>query len=303
MPLEEDPECSSKLILSNLTAWQTTQLPFDANLVRVDLLKIYDHIVQNWMASLPINVPGPARLSKFKVIRQVAIELCLSSLTVSIQNISSAPPAPAPENAEADPGLRPPERCHASTRENSPADSSQVTRHPDQRSDVPLHVSRTPSIHSQTTSSSELKEEPAISRLRQYASSIREKIDIGKKAAFLAHWPSTPGVDPSTYSWEEAQKLAAAGDSADESEHRSRKEMARHRRRTEKFLRQDTNPATTAGSQPADFHSSPQPEVSHAINSQVVDEFPMTQPHRGAFGSRSAQKGKKKQKKQRTAGF
>jgi RNA polymerase I-specific transcription initiation factor RRN6 len=59
-----------------------------------------------------------------------------------------------------------------------------------------------------------------------------------------------------------------------------------------------------ASSQPIVVPSGSQPEVTHnGFSSQTVEDIPMTQPDRGAFGSRSIQKSKKKPKKHRTAGF
>merc|ERR1711939_1233848 len=72
------------------------------------------------------------------------------------------------------------------------------------------------------------------------------------------------------------------------------------RKMTEEFVKA-VEPAVsrrltlTAGSQPE--------IIEKMFSSQPVNEVPMTQPDRGAYGSRSVQQAKKKVKKARTAGF
>jgi RNA polymerase I-specific transcription initiation factor RRN6 len=304
--LIQDPGGTSTLILSDLTACPAIWFPLDQASNYPDLLKIYNQLADNWIASLPLKVSAQARLSKFKIIRQIALELCLSSLAVSLRN--KATNVAFATSQDADGGLALPEfdKEDGTIRESSPSNfSSQLASLPERELDLNLLTpAQTPSLYSHATSASDLREDPATSRLRQYAVSINSKPDFAKPQ-LLSHWPSTPGGDPAQYSWEATKRAEEEDESGGESEQRTRKDEARRRRRTEKFLRQETARAAEAISQPIVVISSgSQPIVAHnGFSSQTVDDIPMTQPDRGAFGSRSTQKDKKKPKKHRTAGF
>lgn len=299
LPINEDSESASRLVLAVISTHLRPS--FSQKSRPPGLLKVYDHLVENWITSLPLRVTGPARHSKFKIIRQVAVELSLGSLAVSIQNKASDVKALLGEHSDPDLELRLQllDNDDGTTRESSPAFySPQLRDMPERGLDFRLPTpARTPSIYSHITSTSEVKEDPATSRLRQYALSIKSKPDLGR-VSFLSHWPSIPGVDPATYSYNAIRKAAAAEESGGESELQSRREAARRRRRTEKFLQQSAQVAEPS-SQPMVLRSSLETGVSHPR--LMVDDLPMTQPDRGAFGSRSVQKSKKQKK--RTAGF
>jgi RNA polymerase I-specific transcription initiation factor RRN6 len=304
LKLNEEPDSSSSLVLSNLTlcpgiGFQTlrdSQLP--------DLLKVYDQVAENWISNLPLRVSGLTRLAKFKIARKVAVELCLSSIGISLCNKSSQVPTALELDAEELPALN---RSVITSREGSPAvRSSQILSGAlDERAFGLPTPAQTPSLYSQShASASEYAEDPAISRLRQYAVSIKAKPDLGS-SKILFHWPQAPGVDPATYSWGETQKKAAADESGEETDHGKRREAARRKRTTERFLSRESTAAVESYSQPTLTPFRSQPDVGQypASSQTIADDVPMTQPDRGAFGSRSAQQGKQKQKKKRTAGF
>jgi RNA polymerase I-specific transcription initiation factor RRN6 len=307
----QDPESASNLVLSNLTACPRTQDLSGTTSQDIDLFRVHEKLVSYWITSLPMEVPRPTRLAKFKIIRQLGVELSLSSLGISLQDkasiATSATSALADNARERAQSENPLEMI---TRDSSPAifsSQSHLAPGADMYSSL-LTPSRTPSIYSHATSAaSELKEDPAVSRLRQYAVSIKARPDLGK-STLLSHWPAQPGIDPATYSYEAMQKQAAAEDGGTESEYKSRKEEARRRRRTERFLRQERARAfgsvAPSVSQPmVVLPSGSQPEArDYTYSSQVADELPMTQPDRGTFGSRTTSK-EKKQKKHRKAGF
>jgi RNA polymerase I-specific transcription initiation factor RRN6 len=295
--LQQDPESVLSLIISDLAACPAVGLPSAEDPKSPDLMKVYEQLVNKWIASLPLKVPNSARGSKFKIIRQMAVELCFSSVAISLENKLSKISIALPEE-----GMTLENSGEPATRESSLATffSSQMSAAPDGNPELTLPTpTRTPSIYSHGTSASELTEDPAVSRLRQYAISLKPRPDFGQ-SKLLLEWPSLPGVDPASYSYEAVQKKAAAENSGEEGNHRDKREAARRKRRTERFLQRNVE----AVSQPSflPFGSQP-PEVPHPdFSSQPVEELPMTQPDRGAFGSRSV-KGKKKRKKHRTAGF
>lgn len=266
-----------------------------------EMWRLYDKMAEYWMSSLPSDLANEARVARYRVVQQLAMDVCLSSVCLSIQNKSvSVQELPQEKDME--------ELPHSTndrgSRESSPGffSSQLATITEEPRFPFPT-PSKTPSEYSHMTSGSEVKEDPAITRLRQYARSIKAKPDLGPPS-ILSHWPSTPGFDPALYSYEESKKAAAAAESGNESEHRNRKEEARRRRRTEKFLRQKGSRAVETAAQSQVEPSGSQPAVfNNLASSQSVPDLPMTQPVLGAFGSRKGEKNKQKNKKRRTAGF
>jgi RNA polymerase I-specific transcription initiation factor RRN6 len=290
---QDDGE-SVELVLSDLTVCPGIGFSMVDGSGLSDLLKVYDQVGEFWMTSLPVKVSNLARLSKFKVARKVAIELCLSSIAVSHRRR-------APQEAEMP---LPGGEADLPLYNEGPNDSGLLMSSPQITTNLSPEVgfglptpSRSPSVYSHVSNnSSEATEHPSISRLRQYAISIKSQPDLGE-SALLAKWPSSPGVDPTQYSWHPT----AAGD-GDENDSK-RREEERRRRRTEKFLNRERIKSSQASPQPTLMRSGSQPELGQpATSSQTVD-VPMTQPDRGAFGARSVKSGKKKQARRRAAGF
>lgn len=301
---DEESESSFTLVVSNLTLCPGISFQTLEASTLPDLLKVYDEVAKSWVANLPHQVSGLTRLAKFKIARKVAVELCLSSIGISLRNKASEVPEALAASSEQRVLLNKPV---VASRASSPA----IISSENPPSSMPGSVfglptpSQTPSIYSQShASTSEFAEDSAISRLRQYAVSIKSKPDIGS-STILSHWPSTPGADPATFSYAAKQRSAVVKESGEGDSHSSRREQARSKRRTERFLsRESTAVAEPSSSQPTSMpFGGSQPEVArHVYSSQTgVDDVPMTQPDRGTFGSRTMQK--KKRKKQRAAGF
>lgn len=300
-----DLSSSIRVYYAALTACPEIAIPLYPESELADLMKLFDQLVKNWMASLPLTVSNPARLAKFRVVRQIAIELCLSSLGISIRN-----KAHLPSEAHAgglDKGALDIQKSDGAAQDSLPSlSSSQVaftTGEPD--FDLPTPA-RTPSVYSQATTASDVQEIVAISRLRQYAVSIGAKLDPGAPHV-LSRWPTFPGADPAAYEWVRESREADNEGTGDEREARNKKEEAKRRRRTEKFLQKERSQAASSASQltsqPMVLLPGSQPEVSHyGFSSQVEEDVPMTQPDRGVFGSRTAQK-RNKGKKKHKAGF
>ena len=305
LQLDSGLDFPAELIMSDLTVGSEVFISRTQDSENLDLLKVFDHLVGNWMATLPLDVSNAARGAKFRIIHQLAFELSMSSVALSLRNKASSIKIPTSGDVNRPVSVPPTPRDPGYLRDSSPARfSSQLAALPDHRMTLGLPTpDPTPSLYSHPTSASELLEDLAITRLRQYAVSIQAKPDFGR-SSILSHWSSIPGQDPAEYSWGKVQKAAENA----EEDYAIRKEEARRRRRTERFLRQERARAAGSMSQPmlpelaAPFGS--QPELQYqAISSQLTDDLPMTQPDRGTFGSRAAQKTKKKQKKQRAAGF
>ncbi|KAH6683273.1 RNA polymerase I-specific transcription initiation factor RRN6-like protein [Halenospora varia] len=266
-----------------------------------DFLRFYDYLVESWM-SLPQQTPIKTRLFKYNMIRQIAIQLSLSSIGISF----------CEKAAEGDVVIR----SQSSRDTESIAGSHDVFERdsllqdysPEMTSESSqgLHLglpspSQTPSLYSRTTASdSEPVEDPAVVRLRQYAVSIKSRLNPGQ-SRLLSKW--TPGGDPSEYRWKEQEP--SLEESGDDDGRKKRREDTRRRKRAEAFLNRERAKLCTTESQPAYVPTGSQPVVSgQAFSSQPVVEIPMTQPVGGMFGSRSVQvsKGLKKPKR-RHAGF
>lgn len=268
-----------------------------------DLSDVYDKLVELWISCLPHRTPGPARLAREKSVRIIATELCLSSLGVFIRDKSVILPKASESQEKTDFVL--PVRTKPDSSETVDGLSTQIT------SAVPVSSlptpAATPSLPSNDSTASfrEPAEDEAISRLRGYTLSIKSQPPLGaSRSAILAHWPSSPGADPSKYSWEASHKAVIEDEDVNSDEEETliqHREQDRRRRRTEKFLKRQRVNTIDATSQPLPalaFGSQPDP-AQHAVSYQTAD-IPMTLPDRGVFGSRL---GPKIFKKRRTMGF
>jgi RNA polymerase I-specific transcription initiation factor RRN6 len=286
------------LVTSNLTTLPSVNFPIAPNpqALFFDFLNIYDQLVDAWMAHLPSQVSVPSRLVKHKMIRQISIDLGLSSIGISFLRSNATSPA---DEDTGKPGELFHGRNERSTDNDSGFFSPEMTPLPSQRPSFSGRlITRTPSMYSQATdASSQTSEDPAIGRLRKYAVSIGSQPDPGR-SKILSQW--TVGADPSTYSWEAAKRAFMPPESGNEDSRKTRRENSRRRRLTEKFLSRQSSRATTAEPQPLAMRTDNQPAPHYDFSSQPESNMPMTQPDRGAFGSRTAQKSKKKR---RNAGF
>lgn len=275
-----------------------------------NLSNVYDRLVNLWITSLPKSTPGMARIAKEKVVRNVAADLCLSSLLVSIRDKTVPLPASAPiQDLEDGPSLTLP--IHGGRPPPSPRTPSRS-----RFSSQPLHDHgfepysgySTPAP-SESALSGEPAEDPAVARLRGYALSIKSLKPLEPTcASILAQWPETPGSDPATYVWRPEQISGTAGEEGDSDEEAARQREEKRRRRTEKFLKRQKGvasprlgtvlssqpPAAVVESQPAYRFAASQ--VTVASSSQADGGLPMTQPSAGAFGSRAGLVKKKKRK-------
>ena len=301
----EEPQALSSLVLSNLTLCPGITFQTFENSSLPDLSNIYDQVAKNWIVSLPLQVPGVTRLAKFNIARRLAIELCLSSIGVSLRNSASMTLSlPAPDSGGLADSFHEPA---ATPREGSlPSHSIQIPPNslPDSGFGLPT-PERTPSIYSQShASGSAFAEDPAITRLRQYAVSITSKSDLGT-SSLLSRWPAEPGVDPATYSYEATQNSATTEESGEDNTPWRDRQQARRKRRMERFRSRPSTAPTEASSQSQQIFPPfmSQSDASHlGFSAQGVDDMPMSQPNRGVFGSRVAQS-KTKARKKKIAGF
>lgn len=266
----------------------------------LDLSNLYDKLIDQWVTCLPRHTPGPARLARERIIRTIAMGLHMSSLAVSTRDKSVPLPEPAQFKQKAEFVL--PVR-------GKPASIGQGTYYGTQSlSEVPassLPIPAPTPTHTANDDPIELEEpseDSAISRLRGHTVSVTSLKPLStSRSIIMAHWPSSPGVDPKEYSYEAVRGAITEdedSDSDEEESYRRKKDEERKRRRTERFLKRQRANTMDAASQPAPMLAfGSQPEMAqHAFSSQTVD-IPMTQPEGGVFGSRPGPKGFKKRRK------
>lgn len=294
------------------------------------LSNIYDRMVQAWVTCLPIETFGSARLAKEKLVRSAAVELCLSSLILSLKSKSSrllavTSPIDSQETMTTY-GKLSNDRGHlrSSTQIDhfSTSQSSQTAFH---RLPTPATTATQSSIWGSTISSI-TGQDDAVSYLRNYAKSIKAQRPAGSGLTnVLAHWDLAE--DPWAYSWDSVQKSVAGArqiDSDDEEAHAERKEAHRRQRRAERYLKKQRQ-SLGASSQPlvgtplrtlpihtAAARSQPQtsgwdiggsqPDSRAMFSSPAKGEISMTQPISGAFGSRLGNPASTA-KRRRTKGF
>lgn len=270
------------------------------NEIMPDLSNVYDKMVDLWVSCLPKQTPGPARLAKERIVRNIAMELHLSSLALLARSKSVSVPKIATPQPGADFVL--PVRGKPGSLERMESQGSQGSS-VEHSSGLPTSTAAPILTQNETSIPSVPTEDPAISRLRSYTISIKSQPPPGTaRLAILAHWPSTPGADPSNYSWEATRTTVTDDEDldSDNEEVMKRQKEARRKRHAKKFLRQRADTMGTA-SQPAPaipFGSQPA-MAQHFLSSQTGD-IVMTQPDRGVFGSRP---GIKVFKKRRIRGF
>jgi RNA polymerase I-specific transcription initiation factor RRN6 len=287
------------LVISNLTLCPGANFSPGEDHVLSTLPDVYDRIGDYWLASLPIKVSNLSRLTKFNYARNIATELYLASIAVSIRDKSSH------VIGSTDPkmstiSLPILSRANGAYQgESGEYPSSQIV--PISSPPTPAQMPSLPSEGSAT--STEVTGDSAILRLRQYAVSIAQPSRMGN-SSLLSLWPSSPGEDPATYSWKADRQSGTDRWNHEGIDHRRRREESRRRKKTEKFLARGTAIESEVVSQPQSAPFGSQPAVAlHAASSQTVNELPMTQLDRGLFGSRSVQAGRKRQTKRRAAGF
>jgi hypothetical protein len=298
------------------SAFKTVQLletQPDGDLAKTiaELSDLYDRAMELWVSDLPQEVLAPTRHAMVRLARDIAIEVYLNSIVIS----SSDTGFPTAEVAVPSGGhqfvlpMRGKPRSRSVSRNGSRNGSRaasperrRATIHPG--SNLPsLASSPAPSEREQLSQSMEPEEDQAILRLRPYAVPISSAKSLGAaKASILAHWPSTSGTDPSTYSWEAAKAAKDIQSGLDDDDPLAGVEGWRkdtvYRRRSVNRRRtmaaagaSQPEPSVPFGSQPA--------LAAHTFSSQP-DSLAMTQPTGGTFGSRTGFKG---MRKKRVSGF
>ncbi|KAH8811781.1 RNA polymerase I-specific transcription initiation factor RRN6-like protein [Xylogone sp. PMI_703] len=308
---DQDPDPTTELILSDLWSGPFSPIltPQGPSKPSTDLLRIYDFIIENWVSCLPQDVSNKARMAKFKIIRKIAAELCLSSIAVSLHR--KLLPARTDMNGNQTQTLGLQEEVGHDFL--GPPHTLQLPLRSVNQNSSPLdfQARESPSVSSLSYGSlaatPETTEDPAITRLRSYAISIRTNQDLmtENSTKLLSYWPDSPQSDPADFVWKgDTRATLPSEDEAHQEESDSRSQLStRSRRRFESSMSRTPSRSRDTVSQSSRQFGSQQEEVPNLFSSQTMDDFPMTQPDRGIFGSRSVRQTGKKKKKKTASGF
>ncbi|TQS37628.1 hypothetical protein Golomagni_01892 [Golovinomyces magnicellulatus] len=282
--LEKEIDSSKCLALNEIPIFSGTGLSLEFGMAP-NLTHIFDKLIENWLASLPQQVSDRFRGVRFRIIRKLALDIYLSSFGISLKMKEPSNEIQESVELEVDKDFYSQKSFF-----DTQSISTQVCKSQEQY--LPSSSIPTQSTQFDNHSSSQsFQEDPSISRLRQYAISIKSE-SVFERPSFLNDWPSEPGSDPDLYSYE-AVIIASAQDESDEE---SSREKARKQRRTQRFNSQQSLKA-----------AEPVPLVTHTdlhveSNKKMPEVSLSNQSNKKIFGGTGADKNKKS-KKQRTAGF
>ena len=266
------------------------------------LLNRYNHLVQLFVGSLSESATDRNRVGRERLVREIVGPTVFGALMLKIK--SAFNPEASPKSMAA-----------LTSRSGSPHLS------PVPESDDPgLSQMSTPEV------SSQVSEEPAVIRLRHYTTFIHQVPPLlldenTTTSAITGHLPLSMDEDPADYSYQETTRRIkllhdkVAAESLDPRERKKAlKAAARLQQKLEKTRQMTREVAlqssllpsvgTSRGVQTREVQSSQalMPESSQITDQNGAPDLPMTQPERGAFGTRQAAKKGRKGKK-RTEGF
>ncbi|RKF73840.1 hypothetical protein GcM1_242081 [Golovinomyces cichoracearum] len=252
-----------------------------------NLTHIFDKLLEQWLTNLPQQVSDGFRGVRFRIIRKIALDIYLSSFGISLRMKEPSNEIQEPVELEVDQDLN---------SQNTFFETQSISTQGWKSQEQYLPSSSMPTQSTQLdnhTSSESFQEDPSISRLRQYAISIKSE-SIFERPSFLNDWPSEPGSDPDLYSYEAVIIASAQAESGEESS----REKVRKQRRMQRLNSQQSSKA--AGPVPFVAHTDP-----HVESNKKMPEFNIiNQSNRKNFGGTGIGADKhKKSKKQRTAGF
>lgn len=266
---------------------------------KLDLVAVYDQLVNHWLIDLPLDVPGRARITKERAIRFLVADIVLSQIIWVLHE---------PTISGADPDKNAPQSNHFTggpLKTDGHCTPGTLASYADQRfqPEAPTVAAQSSSAIGGSFSESQADKWPTYTALSSYTDFERAGSTSRDAERILDHWK--PGTDPALYSLMPGESQIAAKGKA------SRRKSRRNVSQSMKNIGFDSSiplPATSPAPVRGDWGSQPdnsQHPMMRLQSSQVVHDLPMTQVERGAFGGREASKsaGIKARKKKRAAGF
>ena len=234
------------------------------------MLQLYDQIIKDWVVNLPDEAPVKFRVATEKLVRKLAIELYLSSISVELK-----PPPPTEEDSPITEGSsslaaafplsfrirnRGKSKQQAVDVEKDDALAMQNSATYDARATPPLSsqpsaslptLKPTPTLRSQrlptATASDVWEEDPASVRLRAFTTLTPQPALPKTMRKILSDW--TLSGDPSEYHWEPSSHPGASDEDDDvdnptvSSTSRARQRRHERRQRAKEMQRQQPDHA------------------------------------------------------------
>lgn len=281
---------------------------------------LYDTILEDWIAPLPVQTAVPVRQAKERLARRIAAEITLASTQLR--------PVEEERSSESSSGL-----ASLQVLLPRPVDLLPSSLPTPPQSSIPPSSPLFPETLKPSTN------DPLL-RLRKHLKVDNDLVGISmllppSVSELLSHWQ--PGTDPRTYDWEAAERAIRPDAADEESQEQQEEERKRKERRARRQRREDERlwAKTQASSQPAFMQplfprSSPGPafdamaassQVPVPTSSQIPSHVrsqggafggfggfggmnsmvPQSQVEPGKFGGRNDKK--KKKGKSRVSGF
>ncbi|KAE8412231.1 RNA polymerase I-specific transcription initiation factor RRN6-like protein [Aspergillus pseudocaelatus] len=260
---------------------------------RSGLIEIYDQSVNDWL-TLSHNIPIRARITKEKIIRNVATDFALARVAAHRINYESNG-----TNSQS-----------SNQREGALPSSSEFTSE-FRSGKLALFPSAIPgeggwsSFATEDRGTSDENSGFLNSTLAAFTDfdGERKRFVSPNVTNILQHW--LPGTDPATYDWQRTVQALEL----EESQWDTKDMTPKRRLKKKKVDSFAPRPATSAAPTVREWGSQPeineQPMVRLQSSQVIEDDLPMTQVERGAFGGREAGRKStvKAKKKKRAAGF
>ena len=273
------------------------------------LSDVYDSLIKTWIAPLPSSIPSRTRIALEKVLRDVVMQISLSSYNVRINQGPTVDKQGAHgDRTDSRPPFVLPVRRRVSVtnleknKEPVATSSSALGSSQASQGDLPLRPSPPAQLISKSMQSqrkggpaSSLVESEDIASLRLKAlASLKPQPALPTKMSnLLKQWDL--GADPAAYDWEAAQQaFNIEEESEDEAgtKQRQRVEKRRMQQRTDMTIpSSQPPPKKVGGSQPQSAHE------TKGSSQQTQDMVVQSQVEPGRFGGRSDQAKRPKRKR------
>ena len=274
------------------------------------LSDVYDSLIEAWIGPLPGTIPGRTRIALEKVVRDVVIQIYLSTFQVRMkQGPTFDKQAAHGDRADSRPQIALPVRRRGSEanlrKDKEPVATSSSALESSQASlgDLPLRFPPPPAQLTPESSQPRRRNEPAPTlvdsediasrRLKALARLKPQPALPTRMSNLLNQWEL--GADPATYDWEAAQQafnIEEGSENEAQTKQRQRDEKRQKRHRQDMTMPSSQPPTKrVGGSQPqsaSETQGSSQQTQNMVIQSQVEP---------GRYGGRPEQAKQKKHKK------
>jgi RNA polymerase I-specific transcription initiation factor RRN6 len=256
--------------------------------------RLYDNILQSWIAPLPPDIPLRVRQRKERLARRIAAEVMLASCCIRPREMQATVTESQPQFSQ-DSDISVP-ILPSQPLEGSPINSSQWMSSQPLPSSIlsqsqrplsrlsPAYISQSQS--SQTVSSRTAHSADPLTRLSKHLKfredSVSQAIVPASVDQLLSHWK--PGADPRDYEWDAAERATRTEVIDEASQRESEKARKRRERQERRQQREDELMRSQPSSQPFMFtkptafpRSSPGPMLGGMGSSSQAPSQPLTQ--------------------------